>query len=267
MSRGWQIAINALKVLGANKQLIIFPILSGLTILMVISSFFFGITFTKGFAGIDEQNTVTIYGLIFLFYMVSYFIVVFFNMALIHCTTLYFKGEEASISKGINFSFSRIWLIFSWAVFAATIGTLLKILQDNLGQIGKFVISILGFAWSAATFFAVPVIAYEKLMPLDATKRSFTILKEKWGQSVVANFSFGLLTLLAFLVLGIAAIAVSELINMELGIALFAVGVGIIAIITSAIKTIIISAAYHNIDNNMDIHFNRQLLDGLFVEK
>ena len=265
ISNGWQLAKNALSVLGVNKQLLIFPVLSGLTILVVIASFFAGINYSVGFG--DFTSRTEIYSVVFLFYMVAYFIVVFFNMALIHCATLYFKGEDASVSQGLAFSWSRVGLIVAWAAFAATVGTTLKIIQDNLGTVGKIIAGLLGFVWSAATFFVVPVIAYEKTGPLQSIKRSTLLMKEKWGESVVANFSFGALALFAIILLGIVSIGISELINESLGIAIAVAGFGLIAIVVSAIKSIIIGAAYHNIDSDIDLHFNRQLLDGLFKEK
>lgn len=265
MSKGWNIAMNALRVLNANKQLMIFPILSGITLLAVVGSFFAGVFFTSGFDSIATDNKM--YPILFLFYLVAYFIIVFFNMALIHCTTLYFKGEELSVSKGLSFSISRVGLIFMWAVFSATIGTLLKAIQDNLGTIGKIIVGLLGFVWSAATFFVIPVIAYEKLTPIEATKRSIELMKDKWGEAVVANFSFSGLVLLSFMAIGISAIAVSELINEGLGIGIFVCGMGLIAIMTSAIRSIIVSAAYHDVDGDMDIHFNKASLEDLFAQK
>ncbi len=89
----------------------------------------------------------------FAYYIVNYFIVVFFNMALIHCTSLYFKGEEPSIRKGIGFSVSRIGVIFSWAVLAGSVGALLKIIQKNVGSRGKIITGLIGVVWSVATFF------------------------------------------------------------------------------------------------------------------
>lgn len=40
LSNGWTIAMNSFKVLKANKQLIVFPILSGVSLLLVSASFF-----------------------------------------------------------------------------------------------------------------------------------------------------------------------------------------------------------------------------------
>ncbi|MEI9958018.1 MAG: DUF6159 family protein [Ferruginibacter sp.] len=91
-------------------------------------------------------------------------------MALIHCTKLFLQGEEVSVMIGLKFSFSRIGVIFSWALFAATVGTILKAIQENSGWLGKIVGGLLGFVWGVTTFFVVPIIAYEQLGPIDALK-------------------------------------------------------------------------------------------------
>jgi hypothetical protein len=182
---GWQIAKTSLQVLNAHKELIIFPILSALSLLLIVASFV-TVLFARVGWNIDrfqigEINPGFQYMFVFLFYIVNYFVVVFFNMALMHCARLYFEGEEVSISKGFQFSMSRIGAIFSWAVFAATVGTVLKIAQDNLGWVGKIISGIAGIVWSVATFFVVPIIAYENLGPIEAVKRSSRMMKEKWG--------------------------------------------------------------------------------------
>src|SRR4051812_44527648 len=123
LSNGWKISMNSFKVLKENKQLVIFPVLSGLSLVLILGSF---ITIILAGAGWDIDE-ITVPGrsasilYLFLYYLVNYFIVVFFNMALIHCTHLYFKGEEVSIEAGIRFSISRIGAIFAWSMFAATI--------------------------------------------------------------------------------------------------------------------------------------------------
>jgi len=114
LSRGWQITRNSFSILGANKSLIIFPILSGLMLIAVFASFFWSVFFSSDS---DFGNSFLsglgryMYVMLFLFYMVSYFIITFFNMALVHCTTLYLRGEDASVSRGLSFSFSRFGLI------------------------------------------------------------------------------------------------------------------------------------------------------------
>lgn len=269
LSNGWTISMNSFKVLKANKQLLIFPVLSGISLVLVIGSFFltFFITAGDSLDTIDFDNPVLTYTLLFLFYLVNYFIVVFFNMALIHCTRLYFHGEEPTVKKGLAFSVSKIGSIFAWAAFAATVGTILKVIQENTGAIGKFVTGLLGLAWSITTFFVVPVIAYENLGPLDAFKRSSSIIKEKWGESLASSFSFGLVQFICILAIALVGFLTAMLINVFIGAALAVIGVFLVITVMSAAQTVFISAVYHNINGDPVEHFNQQFIDNLFVHK
>ena len=269
LSNGWTLAINSFKVLKENKQLIIFPVLSGISLVLIMGSFVLVFLGVNGWSdeNVEDPGTVGNYLSLFLFYLVNYFIVVFFNMGLIHCTRLYFRGEEVSINAGLRFSLSRIGTIFSWAVFAATVGTILRIIQEESGFIGKIITGIIGIVWNIATFFVVPVIAYEDLGPIAAFKRSSQLMKQKWGESLGATFSFGLIQFLAMIVLVIPLFFIGNMIHPIGGIALALMGVFIIATIFSAAQTIFVSAVYHNITDEPVKHFNQQMIDGLFQKK
>ena len=270
LSNGWKLSMNSFKVLRENKQLIVFPILSGISLLVVIGSF---TTAILAAAGWNPDNISDTYGsagdylLLFVFYIFNYFIIVFFNMALIHCTRLYFQGEEVTIEKGLRFSLSKIGVIFSWAVFAGTIGALLKIIQEELGWVGKIITGILGVVWSIATFFVVPVIAYENLGPVGAIKRSVKLMKEKWGESLGATFSFGLINFLSFFIIGVPLFLIGSLIHPVVGIVLAILGILLVAAILSAAQTIFVSAVYHNINGDPVKHFDQQMVEKLFQKK
>jgi hypothetical protein len=269
LSNGWTLAMNSFKVLKENKQLIIFPVLSGISLVLIMGSFVLVFLSANGwsFENAEDPGTIGNYLYLFLFYLVNYFIVVFFNMSLIHCTRLYFRGEEVSINAGLRFSLSRIGTIFSWSVFAAIVGTILRIIQEESGIIGKIITGIIGIVWNIATFFVVPVIAYEDLGPIAAFKRSSQLMKQKWGESLGATFSFGLIQFLAMIVLVIPLFFIGNMIHPIGGIALAIMGVFIIATIFSAAQTIFVSAVYHNITDEPVKHFNQQMIDGLFQKK
>ena len=269
ISNGWKLTMNSFKILKENKKLILFPILSGASLLLIMGSFVIAVLASAGWTidNIQETNATTNYLIMFLFYLVNYFIVVFFNMALIHCTRLYFQGEEPTIRKGIQFSLTRIGSIFAWAVFAATVGTILRAIQERAGILGKIITGLLGLVWSIATFFVVPVIAYENLGPIAAFKRSSRIMKEKWGESLTATFSFGLIHFIAVIVVGLPLFLIGLTIHPLFGAALAIMGMFLVYAILSAAQTIFISAVYHNINDEPVLHFNKQMLDNLFEEK
>jgi hypothetical protein len=269
LSNGWKISMNSFKVLKENKQLIIFPILSGISIILILGSFITVLLAAAGwdFDGIEQSGRTTNLIYVFLYYLVNYFVVVFFNTALVHCTRMYFHGEEVSIQKGLKFSMSRIGSIFAWSMFAATIGTILKLIEENVGWIGKIIVSIIGIVWSIATFFVVPVIAYENVGPLGAFKKSTQLMKEKWGESLGARFSFGLVQLIAFIVVAIPLFLIGSIFHPIAGIVLSLMGSLFIMAVISASQTIFISAVYHNINGDPVKHFNQQMIDNLFEAK
>lgn len=269
MSNGWKLTLDSFAVLKENRQLILFPILSGISMILVISSFVVALVSSSGWdwEAFRGQDNTTHYLFTFIYYLINYFIVVFFNTALVHCTHLYFNGEKPTVAQGLRFALSRVGPILAWSVFAATVGTILRALQDQFGAVGKFVTGLIGIVWSIATFFVVPVLAYEKLGPLDAFKRSASLMKQKWGESLTASFSFGILQFFAILALMIPSFALGVFVHPLAGVALFMVGVFALIVVFSAVRMIFVSAVYHNINGDPVRHFNQQFADNLFAEK
>ncbi|MES2772852.1 MAG: DUF6159 family protein [Bacteroidota bacterium] len=268
-SNGWQIAQNSFKVLKENKQLILFPVLSGISLLLIVVSFSTAVLGNSGWEvdNIGDTGQVIGYVILFLYYLVNYFVVVFFNTALTYCTGLYFRGEEVTVKKGIAFSVSRIGVIFSWAVFAATVGTILRLIQENVGFLGKILTGIVGVVFSVATFFVVPVLTYENLGPIAAFKRSAALMKQKWGESVGAGFTFFLIEIVAILAIAIPAFLIGSLINPFFGIAVGVLGFSLLMAVMSAVRSIFISAVYHNITGDPVENYNQKFVDGLFTGK
>ncbi|HLP13244.1 MAG TPA: DUF6159 family protein [Flavobacteriales bacterium] len=269
MSTGWTMSMKCFSVLRKNKQLIVFPLLSTLSLIVVAFSFIAFLLVPNGWdveQAVDRANPMY-WVAAFLFYLVNYFIIIFFNMALVHCVRLYFQGGNPTVGAGLSFSMSRLGVIFGWASVAATVGLFFKMLQEGGGKVGEIVAAILGIVWSIMTFFVIPVIAYENVGPIAAIKRSSSIMKEKWGESVTASFSFGLVQLLGFFCLVVPLFLIGAMINVVAGIVLGVVGLFILGSIISAAQTIFISAIYHKLNNEPAPDFNDQTIDGLFMKK
>ena len=121
--------------------------------------------------------------------------------------------------------------------------------------------------WTITTFFVVPVIAYENLGAIAAFKRSASLMKEKWGESLGASFSLGLIQFLVILLTAIPVILIMVYINVIAGALLGATAAIIIFAWFSAAKTLFVSSVYHNITGNLNDHFDQQIIDSLFVAK
>ena len=270
LNNGWKLTDSSFSILKKNKQLIIFPIITGISFLLVLGTFITGLLALNGwdFKGLEpDRSGSDYYFLLFCYYLVNYFVIVFFNMALIHCTRLYFKGEEPTVRKGINFSLSRMGVIFTWAVFAATVGTILRAIQDKVGFIGKIIVGLIGIAWGISTFFVMPVLAYEDIGPVDAVKRSASLMKQKWGETLTATFSFGAVQFLAIFAAIIPLWLIGAFISIPLAVVLGLLYLLATMAIMSAVRTIFIAAVYETINDRPVKEFESAGLNDLFIQK
>lgn len=115
-------------------------------------------------------------------------------------------------------------------------------------------IALLGAAWAIATYFIVPVLVMEQASPLDAVKRSVSLMKQTWGESLISHVGLGLVTGVIG-VLGVLLIVVITaalfMVSSSLG-AMIAMIVGFVAIVafvllalvSSALSSTVLSALY-----------------------
>src|SRR5438477_2566899 len=210
---GWTLATQSFRVLMLDKSLLVFPLLSGIASFLVLASFIGGVWASGLVDRKEAMNDATAWVLLFGYYFANYFVIVFFNSALVACAMIRFRGGSPTLAAGLRAARERLAQIVAWAFFAASVGVLLRMIEERVGFIGKIVIAVLGTAWTIATYFVVAVLVVEKLGPLDAARRSAKIVKQAWGESLVSNAGIGLvsllLTLLIIVPLGIGAIALA----------------------------------------------------------
>lgn len=271
VKNGWQLAKTSLQIIKDNKTLLVFPILSGTSLILILATFFGGsFLFLDSILGGLESSSETsqnIIGivLIFFYYLINYFVVVFFNSALVHCTRQILDGKETSVGEGIRYAGDNIGRIFTWAVVSATVGTLLQLLS-RAGKVGEIIAGLIGFGWSVLTFFVVPVLLYENRSVVGSIKESGRILKDKWGDSLVGNASLGFFQFIALIV----AVGLGYLLISLIGIwgALPAVLLFLLVIVVfSAAQTIFMTAIYNHVTEHEIRYFDVDILDAAFTTK
>lgn len=204
LSRSWEYAKISYGVLWENKQLVIFPILSSIAAVIVMASFLVPLWSTgmlERLMSDDPQaqtqaNRVLAYVILFAFYFCSYFVIVFFNSALTACAMRVINGEKPTVGDGLAVAMRRLPQIAAWAFVSAVVGVILQIIENANEKVGRFISAILGSAWTALTYFVVPVIVVEGVGPVKAFKQSVGTLKSQWGTALVGGFSLGFLGLL-----------------------------------------------------------------------
>ena len=248
----WLLARQSWRVLMLDKELLVFPLLSGIACLLVLASFVAGIFATGLLGGGKAQGDAAGWVMGFIFYFANYLVIVYFNSALVACAMVRFRGGNPTVGDGLRAANARLPQILAWVLLAATVGIVLRAIQERVPLVGRIVIALIGAAWTIATYFIVPVLVVEKLGPFDALKRSATLMKETWGESLASHVGIGaatsLISFLGVLLIGIASVALAVVTSNM--IVLFAGGVTIVAflvlaaLVSSALTTIVLSALY-----------------------
>lgn len=277
IANGWSLTKQSWQVLKLDKELLLFPLISGIACLFVLGSFAVPLYNTPYFDtvmndGAEVTQDPIAWIILFVFYFVNYFVIVFFNTALISCAIIRFRGGDPTVMDGLRAAGARLPQIAAWALVSATVGIILKAIESRSEKVGQFVAALLGGAWSIATYFVVPVLVVEKADPLTAIKRSFAVLRKTWGESLTANFGIGVITFLGILLAMVPLfLGVFALVNGMTALGIAGIVCGILALIvmslvSSALNSIVLGALYlYAADGAVPQHFDGSILRDAFM--
>lgn len=248
IGRGWQLAKMSLRIVRKDKEILLFPFLSAVVTLTILASFFVGMLFAMDFgAGDFEGFSWAFFAFWVAFYLVSFFVAVFFNVAVIGCATIRMNGGDPTVRDGLRIAGENIKYILMWTLFAATIGVILRAILEKAGILGKFVVGALGVAFTIAAYFAVPVFVYEKLGPWKALKRSVSLFKNTWGEAIAGNLGLGIvffLLALAGLLPIVAGAYLMTFWSVVIGFGIAVIYWIVLALVYSAAQSVLVAALY-----------------------
>ena len=252
LSRTIELMNTSWRVLMQDRELMLFPILSGIAII-VVAGVFAALAYSVGtfdrisaasaagsqasFTGADIALGVA---LAFLVTAVT----VFFNTALIAAALERLGGGDPTVRSGLRAAGGNLPAILGWAAIAATVGLLLQTARGQArGGAGAIImrigIAMVGGIWAYMTFFVIPVMVTERLGAVAAIKRSSALFRQTWGQQAGASFGFGLIYVGAALLTAAVAIPlwmVYPLLGIIVGAAAFSVAFGTIAALEGIFK-------------------------------
>lgn len=277
LSNSWELVKASWHVLLADKELMIFPIVSFFASLVVMATFAIPTIFAGLLDSMLSSGELPIFGYIvaFLFYVVLYTVTIFANSALVSAALIRLKGGDPTVGDGFRIASQHLGSIVGYALIAATVGMILRFFSERSGQLGRFVVSLVGFVWNIATFLVVPVLVVEEVGPMEAVRRSAGLLKETWGEQIAGNLSiglvFGLLTLGALLlgvplvILAVASGSVALIITAVLATILLII---ILSLISSTLTGIYTAAVYrYATTGDAGSYFNVAMVEGAFKPK
>jgi hypothetical protein len=207
-SRSWELAKQSFTIIRSDKQLMLFPVISAVACLIVTAIIATGGTLmmmpaiasaaASGERFNPNQSPVFLLGM-FVLYVANYFVMVFFNVALVGVANSRLMGGTWTFRDGLELAWARKGTIFQWALVAATVGMILRTLEERMGLLGRLIMRLIGVAWALACYFVVPVLAFEDLSPFEAVKRSSKLFRDTWGEKVIGGFSLSLVSLVLML--------------------------------------------------------------------
>ncbi|MDX2076272.1 MAG: DUF6159 family protein [bacterium] len=288
-SRSWQLFKASLAVLRQDKELMIFPLVSALGLMVVSILFLIPLGASGLLSAMSEGTPVTfaqqVLGIVitFLFYWITYTVIIFAQTALVGAALIRLNGGDPTVSDGFRIASERLGKIIAYASIAATVGMVLNALRNSARSSDNIVVSIIGqlfagalnMAWNLITFLVVPVLVVENVGPIEAIKRSGAYLKKTWGENLVATTGMGFISFLfmmaGMLVVGLITWLLSSIlgsVGIIIGIVLFVAVIGIIGLFFSALSGIFQAALYkYATEGTTGELFEAELITGAFATK
>jgi hypothetical protein len=253
-SRSWSLLKYSASVLNENRALLVFPLCSAVAAVAIVASFF------PALVAIPEANDdYYALGVTGTLYLLEYFVVIFFNTALVGAVLIHMQGGKPTVADGFRIAGSHLGTIVGYALIAATVGVILRAISERVGFIGQLVVGLIGVTWTAATYLTVPVFVSRNLGPLAAVKASSGLLKKTWGENLIATGGLGLIFNFSYAAIVMLTVygAYSGM-NVSSGAVSFSVvGVGVLALVLvalvhTALAGIFSAALYSYADGDAD---------------
>ena len=277
--KGWILFKETFGILKREKSLLMFPLLSGIIILLVLGLLFFPVLFIFRLEGFNPDSMgitgwIVWIGVLFIICLLMNFISSFFKAGIVSNATSVIEGRDPLFMDGIRVAAATIKTIFAWSVIAATVGVVLQLIRtqnDGIGRlIGTLIAGIAGAVWELVTFFVIPVMIFEKKNAFSSIKESWSLFKKTWGETVVAGFSF-VVVYIPFFIFMIGTILLFFTGNMTIITSIGALAIIVLVItvvLVSALQGILVALLYHYAKTGeISSMIEGELITSAFVEK
>ncbi|MEX2319449.1 MAG: DUF6159 family protein [Bauldia sp.] len=277
VERSWRLIKASTAVLNSDGELLVLPVISG-AISLALGGGMVALAMSDGtFEALRNGQSLealnSFYIWLFAFYLVQYFVIIFFNTALVGAALERLDGGDPTIRSSLALATRRLPQILGYAIVSATVGVLLRMIAERFGLIGKLIGAGAAIAWAVTTFLVVPVIAAEGRGPLSAIERSTELLGKTWGENLIGNAGISLIlgviaAVVAFAGLGGATMLIeggNENIGLPLFAAAFLVFVAVMVFSAALSAVYAASVYYYAVVGEPPAGFDRDLIRSAFA--
>lgn len=266
------------KFLWSDKEMLWVPILSGLTQLFLIGVLTLTVLIPFGFLG-EGGNTQGVqhtqgieYLFIFVLYVISAFTIAYSQAIVTHIVYTRIRGGNATLWSGIATAGKHWMTLFAWACITSTVGIILRVIAERSSILTKIIVLILGSAWSVLTYFVVPAITIDNKSAFSAIGHSGTVFKRTWGETLVTNISFGLLFVLAIIVLSVIVVGM-VIVTGAVSILFVCIPIILLAILICVVLSVVLNSVLRVLlyvyasEQIIPTNFNKELLESILSRK
>jgi hypothetical protein len=111
-STSWTLMKASWRILKKDKEMLLFPIISGIALLIIFASFIIPLSMMDSFNWVhnflSKNEEIFNFLLIFIFYYITYFVMIFFNAALIACAKIRIDGGDPTVRDGFKVAISHL---------------------------------------------------------------------------------------------------------------------------------------------------------------
>ncbi|MEL7210220.1 MAG: DUF6159 family protein, partial [Actinomycetota bacterium] len=193
----WRLTKSSWGVLKQDKELLALPLLSLLATAVVALAVLYPVMLAD--ADLSGSSTSADFdpgaiGYLFLLlgYLAITFVGQFFLAALVSGAHERMTGGDPTLGSALRGAGRRFHRLLPWSIVTGTVGLVLSALEDR-GIVGSIVANLIDLGWRIVTFLVVPILVIEDIGPIDAVKRSGSLLKKTWGENLAAQFGFGII--------------------------------------------------------------------------
>ncbi len=267
------IASASWNLLKKDKEMMLFPVVSAVIniLFFVLMSVIYLFAVMDGSFTTEHVTGGVDYVFMFIFYVVSYFITVFFQAGIVAIAHGRINGRDLTFADGMNMAKKHSGKLFVWSMLSATVGMVLRAIAERSKLVGKIVVSLLGAAWSILSYFIVPALMLEDLSVTDSLKKSAGTIKRSWGETAIVSigvgFIFAMLILLGFAVAFLSVFS-GEVVVIGTAAIAFVIYVLILMVISSTLSIIFRVVLYeYATKGTIPEGFSEDLFKGAFKAK